>query len=97
MYLPQDDQPVRHRSKKDRRNWCKGRVGISHEPVISDDPRGPYSATCGLWTYGVTYRNNVKQHSRYMCFHVIECKNCGRILKYMLTEQECPDSDLQKS
>jgi hypothetical protein len=31
--LPKDDEIPKHRSKKDKRKWCGGKVGREHDPV----------------------------------------------------------------
>jgi hypothetical protein len=90
MYLEDDELPARGHSRKDKKRWCKGRVGRPHEPVISSDPK--YGSACKIWNYGVINKGKIEPHSRYMCYHVIQCKNCGKILKWALTEGECPDS-----
>lgn len=39
---PIPDVP-KHKAKKDTRRWCRGRVGVQHEPEWRKSVRGPWS------------------------------------------------------
>lgn len=75
-------EPRPQRAKKDTKKWCRGKVGISHQPVsarrqygdrfpchVSDGPRGRY----------------------IHCWHQEECASCGKILNYWPDRKLCPD------
>lgn len=31
-----DDNPTKHRSSKNRKRWCRGKVGVEHTPECRD-------------------------------------------------------------
>ncbi len=37
-----DDEIPKHRAKKNKKKWCKGRVGKEHDPMWMEDDRHIY-------------------------------------------------------
>ncbi len=37
-----DDEIPKHHSKKNKKKWCKGRVGKEHDPVWIEDSKFPF-------------------------------------------------------
>lgn len=66
------------RAKKDRRRWCRGKVGIEHTTAIRDkNPR---------WRYNEQICGNPK-HLRlfgWICYEQEYCTECGKILRHTL-------------
>lgn len=95
--------PKRPRPKKDRRRWCRGKVGKPHQPVIAYHPplhyaRGEVDWRCGwrCWRYlGGGPAEPHTDHTlgggmihNYRCHHVERCAECGKILTRTV---ECPE------
>jgi len=86
---PPDPPRVGH-ARKDRKRWCRGRVGREHvlgEPQLSN------------WGTEATRRLSEGQkpclrpewYPRYwLCLHEVRCVTCGRIMR-RLRDSECPD------
>jgi len=73
--LPQSELPPRHRSKKKTRKWCKGKVGISHEPA---------------WVPSESYGWLSVMRPNYEYEHqVYKCRNCGKILDWRTLHKVC--------
>lgn len=85
---PPDPPRVGHR-RKDRRRWCKGRMGRHH---ITGEPE--------LSHWGMMYRTRTGATVAcyraewcariWLCQHQVRCAVCRKILRYSL-ETECPD------
>lgn len=92
MYLEEDELPLRSHKKKSTRRWCKGHVGKKHDPTLALDHR--YATLDEKWAkcdwYDITFYKD-ETRRRYSCKHVEVCKNCGKVLRWYLTEGECPD------
>lgn len=76
--------PHKPKSKKDTRRWCKGKVGREHTPAIerSHGERYPNGRPCQriegyTWALG--------------CHHHEVCTTCGKILRWTIPYEECPD------
>lgn len=93
-----------HRARKDRRRWCRGKIGVEHAPEIKWSKfhtywmaRGrPDLAACH-WV--VTYtmqglgadRHPVPADRHWWsCHHERVCTSCGKILNRSLSTS-CPD------
>lgn len=86
---PPDPPRVGHR-RKNRRRWCRGKVGVDH--VLS-------TPTVSNW--GVYYQER-DAHRRppcfrpewyprgWICHHEVRCVACGKIMN-RLRDNECPD------
>lgn len=76
----------RHRSRKDRRRWCRGRVGVEHELGVR----------VGRYARGRVERGKAPCHSpswrpgSWWCNHERYCVNCGKIVDASL-DDACPD------
>lgn len=58
----------RHRAKKDKRNWCKGKIGVEHDYQVSDETR---------------QLNSQHYPSRIFHTLWIRCAGCGRKKDYL--------------
>jgi hypothetical protein len=80
---------IKHRARKDRRHWCKGKVGVPHRPVIR---LGKYAAFRVRYVdrnpcYAATW---LRRSNYWICSHERACEVCGKILEATLGES-CPD------
>ena len=80
----------RPKAKKDTRHWCKGKVGVPHQPEVN---RQSYA---GSWPcrepsawFKVQYHR--RSYRPWWCYHQIACRVCGKILAHQLDWRECPD------
>lgn len=82
-----------HRARKDKRRWCRGKVGVEHTPAIrfsqhrdwwANHPKNPREVSCAWWPWGVY------AYKRWSCYHEEACTSCGKILRHSL-ERDCPD------
>lgn len=79
-----------HRSRKDTRTWCKGKVGTSHELVIEIDRRSGQSRC--FWTSTYVSGEGLRAHRwSYHCRHIERCVNCLKVMRFFLDKTECPD------
>lgn len=82
------------RSRKDRRRWCRGKVGVGHnvDYAYQKDHRWRTTADRALprcrWHYN-KYNNKWWWH----CEHTRACTECGRIFdgKWSGLGRKCPD------
>jgi hypothetical protein len=85
---PPDPPRVGH-ARKDRRRWCRGRMGRHHvinEPEISALGRS-YLARTGATV--ACYR--AEWYAQFwLCQHQVRCTACGKILRHGLGDK-CPD------
>ena len=87
-------QPHLPRSRKDRKRWCRGKVGVEHaiETVIHHMYDGaPFYGGCRWVPYGVT-GSSVKQW-HYSCRHATRCSGCGKYFAVFLPWEDCPIKD----
>jgi hypothetical protein len=88
----------RHRARKDRKRWCRGKEGVEHTPVLRYTKWGQYRQTrdpqyvmCG-WTKH--WRSNRPGSRRELwswhCSHERGCSTCGKILDARLGHL-CPE------
>lgn len=99
---PEDCQPVRHRRRKNTKQWCRGKVGVEHKRAI----RLRRSVNSWLAPHQVTGRDAYWPHNgdtcgwswwlwrlyddwSYRCGHESYCTNCGKI--FDLPRVDCPD------
>lgn len=75
----------RHRSRKDRKRWCRGKVGVEHVPETV------LRARRYVWSDGgpACFRPEWNPE-RWHCWHRIRCASCGRTLRDGVG-RECPD------
>lgn len=69
---------------KDTAHWCKGRVGVRHEPTVVRS-HAPLSRTCGVRE---SYREPAAKV--WHCGHQVRCEGCGKVLE-ALPSDDCPD------
>lgn len=78
MIPPDPEEPRRTPSTKDRRRWCKGKVGRPHKPQIAIPPNAP-TDLCG-WVERIN-RFTTEPEYWYRCHHVELCAECGKVLR----------------
>jgi hypothetical protein len=92
------NKPHKPKGKKNTKRWCKGKVGVEHQPVIN--MTNYYYAKCNKPNYLITSREysfedevrNPRFFSRiWSCCHQIQCQMCGKILEHYLAWYDCPD------
>lgn len=70
----------RNRSKnKDRRRWCRGKVGVEHRIVLVQFKKLPCRT-----------RTTPQGGTEWWCFHRRKCEVCGKALGFIKPGQ-CPD------
>jgi hypothetical protein len=86
-----DDRYRSPRSRKNRRRWCKGKVGVEHVPGE------PVPGTHGGWRlhHGVPLCDSAPEWAHtlvglWWCNHQVRCERCARVLVDGLGEK-CPD------
>lgn len=73
-----------HRSRKDRKRWCRGKPGAEHVVEVRLTEWGP-AQLWGRKCWRIPVRNGV-----WVCNHERVCVECGKILG-TLRGRECPD------
>lgn len=63
--MSKDEEVPRHRSRKDRRKWCRGRVGVDHTPVWGR-----------IVKYG-SFGPSLEKHDNWLEF---KCQVCHKVL-----------------
>lgn len=76
-----------HRSRKDTKRWCRGKVGVEHQPMI--EPRRDGGCHAILW-------GGPPHEDHWFCMHQEVCMECGKILDVWLPRNRCPDAILAK-
>lgn len=79
-------------ARKDRRRWCRGKVGVEHQSEVVLDPQ--WGRVCresriGKWEQHTSYKTWVTVGSHWSCCHIEQCVECGKKLRH-LTPEECP-------
>lgn len=75
------NQPIKPKAKKDTKRWCRGKVGVEHEPIVRK--------RAGYW-HDKPCRGSVVSLDWLACNHEEACVNCGKILKWALGK-DCPE------
>lgn len=81
----------RHRARKDRKRWCRGKVGVEHTPVWRYSKWGQYRrdrnpeyVMCGWdqrWLRNLSTNTCTRDGKWfYTCSHEWGCSTCGKIL-----------------
>jgi hypothetical protein len=78
----------RHRSRKNRRRWCRGKVGVDHVLDVRVSRLAVYRTERG-WPTPTCYRAEWWP-TRWRCQHERYCVSCGKILDHTLGD-DCPD------
>ena len=76
---------VRHRARKDRRRWCKGKPGREHVLVVRE-PASP-SWVCGPSRLFI----RSEREAGWACYHQLVCERCSKVLMWRLPAGDCPD------
>lgn len=93
--------------KKDLANYCRGNPKTPHQPEFVYRHTFNYTVTCRWDTGYYLYRRPIPQFRKpaekygrarrdfyrwhWRCWHAIECSNCGKVMAFMLRNEECPD------
>lgn len=76
--------PPKPPSRKNKKLWCRGKVGVEHTPeiVIPENfwGKGNPRFVCGPSSWRV---------SGWSCFHQFVCSGCGKHLSRQVTRDEC--------
>lgn len=71
-------------SRKSTKRWCKGVVSREHVEIVDRQSMTLFrEKDCGVSDRG--WRSG-----QWICYHVIKCANCGKILREWLGD-DCPD------
>lgn len=88
-----EDTPVRRRSKKDTKKWCKGKVGVEHDYQLAPNH---HNFKCQPHR---TYLPNGEKVDEWWCNHETRCTKCGKYDKWYAYDVEsnrgadiCPDN-----
>jgi hypothetical protein len=75
---------------KDRKRWCRGKVGAEHEPVLAAPKDG--EQRCRPRPEWAAKNPRALWHNRpWWCLHHRECAECGKVLEHFIPWDECPD------
>jgi hypothetical protein len=93
---PRRDQPLqqeigRHRSRKNTRDWCKGKVGRPHE---LGEPQRKYNMACRVTWWFRHPRGEAVVAPQWYCSHYDTCQRCGKLL-HRIDPERCPDRPAQ--
>lgn len=79
--MTEQSEAMPHRSNKNTKRWCRGRVGREHTPDIRFNPHLSENTTkCGVPTWT----------NSFWCWHQRFCTTCGKVLVQHLPKEECP-------
>lgn len=71
-----DERTRRAPARKDKRRWCRGKVGVEHQPAIRKGDNYTYARrVCEQWQPG-------KRWTRWLCCEQEYCTACGKILRH---------------
>ena len=83
--------PPRRGSRKNTRDWCKGKDGREHQVRVQISP----SESGAICRWGPAYAfgliSLVQEDVRWACCHVRLCVVCGKKTELSVPRQECPD------
>lgn len=97
------EAPRTQRAKKDRKRWCRGKVGVEHQPELAVrksaqywKDRKDYDISCSwrenrhweIGADGVRYWKGTGFFA-WSCCHEYRCANCGKILG--MVGRKCPE------
>lgn len=89
--LETDDWKPSHK-KKNTKKWCKGKVGVEHEPVVELDKNYGWLDNSGHARCTVPEPDD--DRPLWMnCTHTVVCKNCEKVLK--MHPDVCPTTGLK--
>lgn len=84
------DHPIatKPRAKKDTKQWCRGKFGVVHAPVIVR--RTGWQAIAGCRP-AEPWILKVWPEQTWRCVHRECCARCGKVLRSSILKTECPD------
>jgi hypothetical protein len=83
MYFVSDEDPMPYRARKPK-VWCGGKLGRKHIPEIVKRQAWP----CRTSVYKLTSGG---EKSWFSCWHEERCSKCGKVLRWKLKNEECPE------
>ena len=92
---PEDFTAERDRTsskKKNTKDWCKGKVGREHLPVVARNHSYGHLPSCA-WVPRFARDESgayVPNGYFYRCTHALQCQVCGKYLTYILDADDCP-------
>lgn len=85
------DDARRAPAKKDTRTWCRGKVGVEHEPEIAVGRDWPATPRCHWYSQWGLRNGRRDWHFGYMCRHIERCRVCGKVSSHFLEPKQCPE------
>lgn len=82
------DRPTPQRGRKNRRRWCKGKVGVEHVPAVRVSKWGTHASQ--FWPDRKPCFRADWYPNRWFCHHEVYCTTCGKITRTTL-DVACPD------
>lgn len=83
--------PARHRpARKNTRDWCKGKAGVPHIPMVAKSSSHGRQWGCG---WRALWDTAAQEHAaRWWCVHQEQCERCGKILvdQCRFPAERCP-------
>lgn len=79
--------------RKSTAKWCKGKVGVEHQPELVINHNMTHLKPCS-WRVLYRFRGGEREVWRwlYYCKHSYKCTNCGKYTEVWLkNKEECPD------
>lgn len=89
--LDVDPTPRTPHARKNKRRWCRGKVGVEHVLAVRVSTWGQQLAT--RWPDRKPCFRAEWWPSRWLCQHERYCVTCGKIIHHTL-DVECPDFTL---
>ena len=88
-------QAARSPGRKDKRKWCRGKVGVEHVvEVVFERHMRDLMVRMGVFpTCSYSWFRRAGGSPTWRCYHVTICSECGKVLKHYMTSDECPDYD----
>lgn len=93
-----------HRSRKNTRKWCRGKVGVEHVPGVRLSQTGRWAKSrgevichwedCDHWSFVVMTGLRNKTGQFWRCLHEDYCATCGKTLSAGFNgvdSDRCPD------
>lgn len=95
----------RHRSRKDTKRWCRGKVGREHTPGVQFGQGGRWALARGEaapckrisrdddWQYTLYVGSRQDTGTVWLCRHEDYCTTCGKVLSFDVLGlgKRCPD------
>jgi hypothetical protein len=82
---PSGERMRPQRGRKNTRRWCRGKVGVEHNPAVVIPPN-VYRQECRSYPHWRT-----GDPERWWCGHKLVCLVCGKVLKWAVLCPEKPE------